>query len=124
LQGCWLPHVLLSPQPTATPGLPADSLPPTWTPLPPTQGGRNSKDPILREDVFLLKVKALGGRGAAAKKAPPPDADVDPFAPEAEFGTGRSQAQLAQHRGLAAVLEPAWKRNPNERKLTRTNRRR
>jgi hypothetical protein len=24
------------------------------------QGGRNSKDPILREDVFLLKTRALG----------------------------------------------------------------
>jgi hypothetical protein len=88
------------------------------------QGGRNSKDPILREDVFLLKVKAFGRR--AQKKQPPPSAeDADPFAPEGtEFGEGRSQAQLAQHRGLARVLEPAWKHNPNERKLSRSNRRR
>jgi ribosomal protein S27AE len=95
----------------------------TPNPVPGPQGGRNSRDPILREDVFLLKVKALGRKGAA-KKAPPPPEAADPFAPAAEFGEGRSQAQLAQHRGLAAVLEPAWKRNPNERKLTRSNRRR
>lgn len=55
--------------------------------------------------------------------APPKDgADADPFG-DGEFAAGRSQAALAQHRGLAAVLEPAWKRNPNERKLTRSNRR-
>lgn len=97
-----------------------------------SQGGRNSNDPVLREDVFLLKVKALGRR--ATKKKPTADADadaaaaagdVDPFAPEFSADTWhvQSQAELAQHRGLAAVLQPAWKNNPNERKLTRSNRR-
>jgi hypothetical protein len=98
------------------------------------QGGRSSNDPVLREDVFLLKVKALGRR-AAKKKKPAADGDadgaaaadgsVDPFAPEISAATWhvQSQAELAQHRGLAAVLQPAWKNNPNERKLTRSNRR-
>lgn len=90
------------------------------------QGGRNSKDPVLREDVFLLKVKALGKRAGAKKVKKAADADaVDPFAPEFNQDTWhvQSQAELAQHRGLAAVLQPAWKNNPNERKLTRSNRR-
>lgn len=117
---------------------PADSwLPvcPYCTPLPyahtpthtPAQGGRNSKEPILREDIFLLKVKAMGrkagsrrytkpgeGEGAAAGGA---GAGVDPFAPEYGADTWhRSQSQLAQHRGLAALLQPAWKKNPNEKR--------
>jgi hypothetical protein len=104
---------------------PATAQPPNRPTNPPNtpQGGRNNKNPILREDVFLLKVKALGGyRGK--KKAAPADPDADPFGDDGtEFGEGRSQAQLAMHRGLAAVLEPAWKNNPNERKLSRSNRR-
>ena len=104
--------------------------------LPKPRGGRDSNGPILREDMFLLKVRALGGAGAAARKkaaaaraaaaaaaAGNGGGDDDPLAPVEEFGEGRSQAQLAQHRGLAAVLEPAWKRNPNERKFARSNRR-
>jgi hypothetical protein len=98
------------------------------------QGGRNANDPVLREDVFLLKVKALGRRAAKKKKPAAADGDadgaaadgsVDPFAPEFSADTWhvQSQAELAQHRGLAAVLQPAWKNNPNERKLTRSNRR-
>jgi hypothetical protein len=90
------------------------------------QGGRAADDLVLREDVFLLKVKALG-KQAIKKKAAADDAaaDVDPFAPEYNQDTWHvpSQQELAQHRGLAAVLQPAWKQNPNERKLTRSNRR-
>jgi hypothetical protein len=98
------------------------------------QGGRSNSDPVLREDVFLLKVKALGRRAAKKKKPAAADGDadgaaadgsIDPFAPEFTADTWhvQSQAELAQHRGLAAVLQPAWKNNPNERKLTRSNRR-
>jgi hypothetical protein len=85
------------------------------------QGGRNSNQPVLREDVFLQKVKALGGLKAKKVAAA---ADVDPFSPE--FGMDswhRSQQELAQHRGLANLLQPTWKSNPNQRKLTRSNRR-
>jgi hypothetical protein len=84
---------------------------------------------VLREDVFLLKVKALGRRAtkkkAAAADGAAEDGSVDPFAPEYSADTWhvQSQTELAQHRGLAAVLQPAWKNNPNERKLTRSNRR-
>lgn len=87
---------------------------------------------MLREDVFLLKVKALG-KQAVKKKAGNDDDDdaaaaaggVDPFAPEYSADTWHvpSQQELAQHRGMAAALQPAWKQNPNERKLTRSNRR-
>lgn len=89
------------------------------------QGGRNSKDPVLREDIFLLRVKALGRRAAKKKPAEDAAAESDPFAPEYNQDSWHvaSQAELAQHRGLAAVLQPAWKNNPNERKLTRSNRR-
>eukprot|EP00878_Enallax_costatus_P033656 GHUV01037198.1.p1 GENE.GHUV01037198.1~~GHUV01037198.1.p1 ORF type:complete len:119 (+),score=30.66 GHUV01037198.1:406-762(+) len=89
------------------------------------QGGRNSKDPVLREDVFLLKVKALGRRAAKKKATDADESSADPFAPEYSEDTWHvaSQAELAQNRGLAAVLQPAWKNNPNERKLTRSNRR-
>ena len=93
------------------------------------QGGRTQDDLVLREDVFLQKVKALG-RQAVKKKASDDDdaaaaAAVDPFAPEYNQDTWHvpSQQELAQHRGLAAVLQPAWKQNPNERRLTRSNRR-
>jgi hypothetical protein len=74
--------------------------------------------------VFLQKVKALG-RQAVKKKVDDDDAAVDPFAPEYSQDTWHvpSQQELAQHRGLAAVLQPAWKQNPNERRLTRSNRR-
>jgi hypothetical protein len=89
------------------------------------QGGRAREDLVLREDVFLQKVKALG-RQAVKKKVDDDDAAaVDPFAPEYSQDTWHvpSQQELAQHRGLAAVLQPAWKQNPNERRLTRSNRR-
>lgn len=82
---------------------------------------------MLREDIFLLKVKALGRRAAKKKATADEDAaaTADPFAPEYNQDTWHvaTQAELAQHRGLAAVLQPAWKNNPNERKLTRSNRR-
>jgi len=90
--------------------------------LPKPKGGRNNKQPVLREDVFLQKVKALGG--LKAKKPAAAAADVDPFAPEFGVDTWhRSQQELAQHRGLATLLQPTWKSNPNQRKLTRSNRR-
>ncbi len=99
------------------------------------QGGRSRTDPVLREDVFLLKVKALNRRPGRRPKPAAAAADggadgaegcgVDPFAPEYGDQTWhtRSQAELAAHRGLAAVLQPSWKRNPNDRKPTRSSRR-
>jgi hypothetical protein len=93
------------------------------------QGGRTADDLVLREDVFLQKVKALGKQAVKKKAADAEEAavaaGVDPFAPEYSQDTWHvaSQQELAQHRGLAAVLQPAWKQNPNERKLTRSNRR-
>lgn len=89
------------------------------------QGGRNSQDPVLREDVFLLKVKALGRRTAKKKPSTTEESGVDPFAPEFSQETWHvaSQAELAQNKGLAAVLQPAWRNNPNERKWARSNRR-
>lgn len=84
---------------------------------------------MLREDVFLQKVKALGKQVVKKKAADAEEAaaaaGVDPFAPEYNQDTWHvaSQQELAQHRGLAAVLQPSWKHNPNERKLTRSNRR-
>lgn len=80
-----------------------------------------------------MKVRALGRR-AVKKKATGDEAggdaaaggaSVDPFAPEFSADTWHvpSQQELAANKGLAAVLQPAWKHNPNERKLTRSNRR-
>jgi hypothetical protein len=99
------------------------SLPPPL-PLHP-QGGRNSNQPILREDIFLLKVKAMG-RKAGARRYTKPAAEgaegaaaaagADPFAKDSHDPWHRSQSQLAQHRGLAALLQPAWKKNPNEKR--------
>lgn len=93
-------------------------------PLQHLQGGRNRNEPVLREDVFLLRVKALGRRANRRPKKVDGQGGDPSAAPEYSSGAGgRSQAELAQHRGLAAVLQPAWKHNPNERKLTRSNRR-
>lgn len=79
------------------------------------QGGKNSRDPILREDVLLQRVPQM----RAQKKE-----DADPFAPEysAETWYQKSSALPAHVRAAAASLDN-WKRNPNERRHVRTNRR-
>jgi RNA-binding protein NOB1 len=106
--------------------------------LPKPRGGRagTAANPILREDVFLQKVKALGGSKQGPRRSA---AAVDAFAPEYgadtwhEGGGGgggggvpanqRSQRELAQHRGAAGLVVPSWRRNPNEPKMRRSNRR-
>jgi RNA-binding protein NOB1 len=109
--------------------------------LPKPRGGRAGAagNPILREDVFLQKVKALGGARASGPRRSA--AAVDAFAPEygadtwhetagagVAGGAGvpaaqRSQRELAQHRGAAGLVVPSWRKNPNEPKMRRSNRR-
>ena len=89
-------------------------LPHEWN-LGAAQGGKNSRDPILREDVLLQRVPQM----RAQRKE-----DADPFAPEygAETWYQKSSALPAHVRAAAASLDN-WKRNPNERRHVRTNRR-
>lgn len=83
--------------------------------LPKPRGGRNANNPILREDELMQKLK----RRSNKKKK---DA-ADPFAPEFSTDTWhQAHKQLGANKGAAAILA-GWKHNPNERKLTRTNRR-
>ena len=81
------------------------------------QGGKNSKDAILREDVLLQRVPQLRSRTKEA---------ADPFAPEfgVETWHQRNAALPAHVRAAAAALSVWSKSNPNERKHVRTNRRR
>lgn len=83
------------------------------------QGGKNSKDPILREDVLLQRIPQLRSQ---AKK----EAAADPFAPEFGIETWHQRhADLPAHVKAAAASLSVWKiSNPNERKHVRTNRRR
>ncbi len=79
------------------------------------QGGKNKKDPILREDVLLQRVPQL----RAKKKE-----SGDPFAPEFGVETWHQKnAALPAHVKAAAAALAVWKHNPNERKHVRTNRR-
>ena len=82
------------------------------------QGGKNSKDPILREDVLLQRIPQL--RSQAKKEG------TDPFAPEFGIETWHQRhADLPAHVKAAAASLSMWKvKNPNERKHVRTNRRR
>ena len=82
------------------------------------QGGKNSKDPILREDVLLQRIPQL--RSQAKKEG------TDPFAPEFGIETWHQRhADLPPHVKAAATSLSMWKvKNPNERKHVRTNRRR
>eukprot|EP00775_Hariotina_reticulata_P013406 gene13406-13534_t len=95
--------------------------------LPKPRGGRNSRDPVLREDIFLLKVKALGKKRASKNTTESAAGGVAALSHDLNqdnwHSAAPSQRELAQHRGLASVLQPSWKNNPNERKLTRSNRR-
>lgn len=80
------------------------------------QGGKNRRDPILREDVLLQRVPQL----RAKKKE-----GNDPFAPEFGVETWHQKnAGLPPHVKAAAAALAMWKTNPNERKHVRTNRRR
>ncbi|MEW5310987.1 MAG: hypothetical protein WDW38_002737 [Sanguina aurantia] len=83
------------------------------------QGGRSTAEPILREDVMMLKMKkkmkkkAVGADGEA----------IDPFAPEFTSDAWFKGQQIANNKGAAAVLA-GWKHNPNERKnISRSSRR-
>jgi len=80
------------------------------------QGGKNNKDPILREDVMMQRMPRRRSR----------QVDKDPFAPEFNTATWHdmrgSAAPASMHKGVAAALA-SWKHNPNERKMARTNRR-
>lgn len=82
------------------------------------QGGKNSKDPILREDVLLQRIPQL--RYQAKKEG------TDPFAPEFGIETWHQRHDdLPPHVKAAAASLSMWKvKNPNERKHVRTNRRR
>ncbi len=80
------------------------------------QGGKNNKDPILREDVMMQRMPRRKSR----------QDNKDPFAPEMDSSTWHdtrgSTAPASMHKGVAAALA-SWKHNPNERKMARTNRR-
>ncbi|BDA44182.1 probable RNA-binding protein NOB1 [Coccomyxa sp. Obi] len=87
----------------------------TRFPLPKPKGGKNRKDPILREDVLLQRVPQLRARKKEA---------ADPFAPEFGVETWHQKnAALPAHVKAAAAALAVWKHNPNERKHVRTNRR-
>jgi len=79
------------------------------------QGGKNCRDPILREDVLLQRMPHL---------RPKPAEGADAFAPEygAETWHQKAAAAPAHARGAAAAMA-SWRRNPNERSQARTNRR-
>lgn len=81
------------------------------------QGGSQRNAPILREDVLMQKLNKRRNRK-------PKEEAVDAFAPE--YGPDswfqKNHGSAAQYKGAAAALA-SWKHNPNERKHTRTNRR-
>lgn len=81
------------------------------------QGGFQRNAPILREDVLMQKLNKRRNRK-------PKDEAVDAFAPE--YGPDswfqKNHGSAAQYKGAAAALA-SWKHNPNERKHSRTNRR-
>ena len=84
--------------------------------LPAPRTGRNANNPILREDSLKLPKRK-------------PKADLDAFAPEYNEETWHNvhknddKSDLAKTMYLEQVRQSA-KKNPNVRKLTRTNRRR
>ncbi|KAK9915522.1 hypothetical protein WJX75_000206 [Coccomyxa subellipsoidea] len=87
----------------------------TRFPLPKPKGGKNKKDPILREDVLLQRVPQLRAKKKEA---------ADPFAPEFGVETWHQRnSALPAHVKAAAAALAVWKHNPNERKHIRTNRR-
>lgn len=81
------------------------------------QGGFQKNAPILREDVLMQKLNKRRNRK-------PKDEAVDAFAPE--YGPDswfqKNHGSAAQYKGAAAALA-SWRHNPNERRHTRTNRR-
>ncbi|KAK9825380.1 hypothetical protein WJX81_007035 [Elliptochloris bilobata] len=83
--------------------------------LPKPAGGKNCRDPILREDVLLQRMPHLRAKPAEA---------ADAFAPEygAETWHQKSTEVPAHARGAAAAMA-SWRGNPNERSHARTNRR-
>ncbi|KAA6419543.1 MAG: RNA-binding NOB1 [Trebouxia sp. A1-2] len=85
--------------------------------LPKPKGGYQKNAPILREDVLMQKLNKRRNRK-------PKDEAVDAFAPE--YGPDswfqKNHGSAAQYKGAAAALA-SWKHNPNERRHTRTNRR-
>uniref|UniRef100_A0A061S2A5 RNA-binding protein NOB1 n=1 Tax=Tetraselmis sp. GSL018 TaxID=582737 RepID=A0A061S2A5_9CHLO len=83
--------------------------------LPKPRGGKNSKDPILREDVLLAKGPRPKPKAAGAE---------DGWA--TEFGSNK-QPMLLVSDGVRKSIAPllnGWKHNPNERKQRSSNRRR
>ncbi len=90
--------------------------------LPKPRGGKKSGDPILREDVLLQKQPLRKPRAAAEQ--------LDVFAPEftperwaASRGAAGTPGGVMYNTKGAAALLAQWKHNPNERRLTRSNRR-
>ncbi|KAL0049240.1 hypothetical protein WJX82_009412 [Trebouxia sp. C0006] len=85
--------------------------------LPKPKGGYQKNAPILREDVLMQKLNKRRNRK-------PKDEAVDAFAPE--YGPDswfqKNHGSAAQYKGAASALA-SWKHNPNERRHTRTNRR-
>eukprot|EP00891_Asterochloris_glomerata_P006590 jgi/Astpho2/6590/e_gw1.00101.152.1_t len=82
--------------------------------LPKPRGGHR-RQPILREDMLLQKMRRRD-------RKPPPETDA--FAPEfgAESWHLRNNVSSRAYKGAAAQLA-GWKHNPNERQHVRTNRR-
>jgi RNA-binding protein NOB1 len=82
--------------------------------LPKPRGGKGNKDPILREDVLLMRSGRGRGRGKGAAGV-----SIDPFAPEladggAWFGAaGRGTRPGRGGVGIAFAM-PGWRNNPNE----------
>jgi len=82
----------------------------------PKSGRAGSANPILSEDMMMLKL------GKKLRRKARKD-DVDPFVPE--YGTDswfKNQTAIAGGKGTALMLT-GWKNNPNERKYSRSNRR-
>ena len=79
------------------------------------QGGKNPKQPVLREDQLLGKLR---------KQKAASTTEVDPFAPEYSPDTWlkTSGGAPAHAKGVAAAMA-GWRRNPNERRHQPTNRR-
>lgn len=79
--------------------------------LPLPKGGKNSRDPILSEDVLMARVGQRKGRNSGTNPSP-----------ENDFGQDAWVKMAAAKKNMNDLL-PNQRRNPNERKRGRSNRR-